>query len=148
MPQAVIEITEVRWHAIHISGKSSCRGKNLPTADNQNNSTKVTASAELSSSSVGTDCSRHSVASVKVSVTAVMLTELTSFPHFMERPMFVVMQLIQMYAGQVISQCQDHIFKDLFLLKFTDPDTILSTFSMVINHAFSFKACWLHLSYL
>ena len=46
---------------LHILEETSCSGKNLPSADIQNNGTEVSAPTGLSSSSVRTDGSRHSV---------------------------------------------------------------------------------------
>ena len=46
---------------LHILEETSYSGKNLPSADIQNNGTEVSAPEGLSSSSVGTDSSPHSV---------------------------------------------------------------------------------------
>jgi hypothetical protein len=61
------------------------------------------------------------LAGVKVSVTAVMLTELMSFPHNMMRAMFVIKKLMEGLLDRE-PQCLNDVSKDLRLPKFTDPD--------------------------
>jgi hypothetical protein len=130
---------------LHILGErvaAAARTVVLPSADNQNNGTEVSAPAGSSSSRMGTDGFRHSVGRCESECDPSHVDRVFVFPSLCNACNVCNNELNGRVAGQGTSQCLNDIFKDLCLPKFTNPDKQM----MIWNHTSSFRACRIHLS--
>jgi len=94
----------------------------LPSADNQNNSTEVSAQAGLSSSRMGKDGSRHSVGRSESECDRGRVDRVDVFPSQYNACNVCKNEINGRVAGQGTSQCLNDVSKNLCFPKFSDPE--------------------------
>jgi hypothetical protein len=111
-----------RLHILEEKVAAAARTVVLPSADNQNNGTEISAPAGLSSSRMGTDGSRHSAGRCESECGRSHVDRVDVSPSQYDARNFCNNEINGRVVVQGTSHCLNDVCKDLCLPKFTDPD--------------------------